>query len=88
MPKTTAQTHTPGPWGITIDNNIARIGNQPGIYFAQVNLGQRSSQFRSEKEANARLIAAAPRMYGWLKRMSPSWDEEAKNIIASIEGRE
>ena len=37
-------------------------------------------------ESNARLIAAAPKMYEWLKRMAPSWDAEAAAIVAEVEG--
>jgi hypothetical protein len=38
-----------------------------------------------EARANARLIAAAPKMYHWLKHMALSWDDEASAIIAEIE---
>ena len=40
-----------------------------------------------ERDDNARLIASAPRMYDWMKRMAPSWDNEAREIIAQIEER-
>ena len=40
-----------------------------------------------QDDADAHLIASAPRMYEWMKRMAPSWDEEAKVIIKEIEGK-
>ena len=51
-------------------------------WIADVNKGRSMA----EVVANAALIAQSPAMYSWLKRMAPSWDEEARGIIAKIEG--
>lgn len=39
-----------------------------------------------ELEANARLIAASPRMYSYVESRADAGDEEAKKIIAEVSG--
>ena len=71
---------TPGPWKVL-----------SGTY----SYGQRRKVIAGEngyiliggdnQKANAQLIAAAPRMYSWMKRMAPSWDAEAHSIMNDLE---
>jgi len=80
-PKTTAPEsakHSSGTWfcnGSYIETEhrcIAKVGTH--------------NSRTPEDDANARLIAAAPRMLSWMERSAPNWDDEAREIIASIRG--
>jgi hypothetical protein len=72
--------HTPGPWkafGVTV-HSISTEAPIHGDF-------ERGYVADTTSIANANLIAQAPAMYDWMKRMAPSWDEEAKKIITKIE---
>ena len=90
----TKQTYTPGPWGIEKwDRACLIISGQAIIAPAP------DSASREEREANARLIAAAPELLEackealviakHLKHDADSWlyVELAKKAIAKAEGR-
>ena len=64
----TQSKHTPGPWQVGIGLHI--LGG--GCKIAQVKSLPDSSYKIAyvEMEANARLIAAAPLMYEWIKRFA------------------
>ena len=80
-----ANQHTPGPWEVRslIGENLSvcdpSIG--PGLYpLAQ------SIEGHTEREqlANARLIAAAPTMYEYIKRQADLGDLTAQSILATL----
>ena len=67
------QTHTPGPWHV--DGGGASVWSDAG-YVAELN----SSRGLDERDANARLIAAAPALLAELKQCALEM-EEAPNLI-------
>ena len=102
---TTVQKHTPGPWSLTqIENRIASGNTVIARIYAHTSEGQPSNvaPFTDEDTANAKLIAAAPELLGWLRSLIPSlecrltsqrrdaeaWDlvSAAKAAIAKAEG--
>ena len=88
--------HTPGPWKTQMDLNEIAEDDICWVYsMADENLvADTYTTFRSreEIEANALLIAAAPRMYAELKKIIHNWDGEPEDMmgamiaIASVEG--
>lgn len=99
--------HTPGPWAIRTEsmagdilNNHAAIDAPTHYCFAQVVWKMEYQSSSPEREANARLIAAAPEMLEALKAMLPENNvadehcrpdfttcEKARAAIAKAEGR-
>jgi len=75
--------HTKGPWKIHSDGIIPKYARY--ITGPRGEVICRVQELREEKH-NALLIAAAPRLYDWMKRMAPSWDDEVMKIMQEIEG--
>ncbi|HQM23862.1 MAG TPA: hypothetical protein PK572_09580 [Kiritimatiellia bacterium] len=92
--------HTPGPWeisGCTIIPGTLYVYSKKGEYLAKV-----LHENDKKCQANARLIAAAPRMYELLdearkivRDMPPDWNYQwdtlamaIKNIMDKIDGQE
>ena len=80
-------THTPEPWRITSDGNMV-VG---GPIFDQEVIARLGDYTRhGTKQANARLIAAAPDLLALLQRAVKelhndlSWREEARTAIARV----
>jgi hypothetical protein len=76
--------HTPGKWSffVTLPNRPAYViggDNQPVCALAP-------KESQEEFEANGDLIAAAPRMFDYLVRRASEYDEDAQEILDSIEG--
>jgi hypothetical protein len=94
--------HTPGPWRDTGWLQIATETMLPGdTVLAVVHEDEKRGRLRSEAEANARLIAAAPELLEVCKAVLPlleDWHEDdgrastmwrkAQNAIAKAEGGE
>ena len=79
--------HTPGPWAA--DNGIIRRADGCGI--AIMTNVQSDDELGPEREADARLIAAAPELLEALKRVSgfsvtPDDINSARDAIAKAEG--
>jgi len=74
--------HTAGPWIYAENGNV--YANDYRKTIVRLN----GPNAPADDIANARLIASAPRMYDWMMRMAPSWDDEAREIMAQIEGGE
>lgn len=75
---------TPGPWSVE-QNTYGSIVCKDGKSMIAVwpeDLGGQSFPH----EANARLIAASPRMYSYVESRADAGDEEAKRIIAEVSG--
>ena len=95
-PTTTKQTgHTPGPWqAVRVGGDYKRKGEKGMMHRIQsktasdprrVDIGV--AYYKPEFEegiANARLIAAAPRMYSFVASKADSGDAEAMQIIKEI----
>lgn len=91
--------HTPGPWHVEDDGfghlsvrsgNARDIGRGTVLYIAsEVGGLRRGPNFedRSEQQANARLIAAAPTMYDFVQLSADHGDYNAKAILEAIHGR-
>ena len=92
--------HTPGPWeisGCTIIPGTLYVYSKKGEYLAKV-----LHENDKKCQANARLIAAAPRMYELLdearkivRDMPPDWNYKwdtmamaIKNLLDEIDGQE
>jgi hypothetical protein len=58
-------SHTPGPWGFRLDNDVAIITSDSWWDFAEVQVNPDNAQ----GEANARLIAAAPELLAALEEL-------------------
>ena len=89
--------HTPGPWQPDLVVNPTTRQAYPwaiwkdGVRVARVD--SRPLAVRSEEEANARLIAAAPEMLALLKRITTTGylgeiADEACALLAKVEGKE
>lgn len=89
--------HTPGPWVLdTIPTSVGichRIGPFPPRRPDDVTVrhaclyADYPSAFNpadEELEANARLMAASPRMYDFIARLAADGDNEAAEILESI----
>lgn len=88
---------TPGPWATDIDLEvIARDGLHATVYVNHGSgKGSEIAKFANEPEngldptsketkANARLIAASPKMYSYIAKRAEEGDTDAAEIIASI----
>lgn len=81
--------HTPGPWVVSrtsgleifINHENDRADRVPG-YFAEV---RRFTSDNEQVEANARLIAAAPKMYELLAMRAESGDNDAAKLLQEID---
>ncbi len=81
-----AQKHTPGEWHVGGPHKCTiydKYGQRLANSFEGVMAAQRTD---SECAANARLIAAGPRMYSYVESRAEAGDEEAKKIIAEVSG--
>ena len=85
--------HTPGPWRLSsespriIKKDYRAIGSDAGFLIAST-MGRDDSGFyasEQEADANARLIAAAPKMYELLAIRAASGDDECRALIAEID---
>lgn len=72
--------HTPGPWIVTPEmGSIYREGHW------EHSVAIVSHAFpEDERKANARLIAASPRMYDYIQSQAKKGDSHAAEILASI----
>ena len=76
--------HTPGPWearGYYDEDYVTTVDGPDNFRVARTDTIARK---RETKEANARLIAAAPRMLACVERFAVLGDEEAQLIMESI----
>ena len=93
--------HAPGPWKVTSESHNPLIECEDGYVIAQIK-GVSLSVEWFDCEANARLIAAAPRMYELLdearkivRDMPPDWNYQwdtlamaIRNLLDEIDGQE
>jgi hypothetical protein len=93
--------HAPGPWKVTSESHNPLIECEDGYVIAQIK-GVSLSVEGFDCEANARLIAAAPRMYELLvearkivRDMPPDWNYQwdvlamaIRNLLDEIDGQE
>ena len=81
-----SNTYTPGPWvchsGMVYKDgpNVWPKGNENGIPIARMDREPDNGTFPVERDANARLIAAAPELLEALKE----YDEAVRNKIGII----
>ena len=83
--------HTPGPWTRPIKTSIAGKGG----YVRICDMHYNGPKHDDEAEANARLIAAAPSLYGALARMVREFDcgrtpiasdvSAARDVLATVQ---
>lgn len=92
--------HTPGPW--RIEEHYGKAKDEPPeklrLCFLSINAGSEivASTWANPHLANARLIAAAPELLYWLKKLAREeflgsqqhWHKELFEAIAKAEGRE
>ena len=81
VPATTRPSHTPGPWDVEPKGSRHFVDGADGLAVAY--LGWAGVRERSEIEANARLIAAAPELLEALERISTAYDETLRHPIAA-----
>ena len=81
--------YTPGPWRVGIDRESVGEVNPPEAKIAMTREGT-----TPEREANARLIAAAPDLLEALHKIVNNWDnlhpkdrQQARAATAKAEGR-
>lgn len=86
--------HTPGPWELIGPMGTEHLhGAEPWFWVS----ADRTLHLRvaacsdgyvvGENEANARLIAAAPRMYARIEMLASEGDAEAQEIVEAVNGR-
>jgi hypothetical protein len=79
--------HTPGPWSV-IGDKIRRT-DQGDLYIA-ISTSDLTLDFiapramKAQHMANARLVAASPTMYEFIKSLAEKGDKDAAAIIANI----
>lgn len=88
---------TRGPWevvenpdsggGGTVISNAASIYSDDETYVADVYRGYVGSEIvtHDQQLANARLIAASPRMYDYIAVRARAGDKEAQEIISGVD---
>ena len=84
VPASTRPAHTPGPWDVEPKGSRHFVDGADGLTVAY--LDRAGVRERSEIEANARLIAAAPTMFDYLTLLALRGDNEAHEIIKKITG--
>ena len=75
----TTAAHTPGPWRVGLDKNSVRDSDEGYIADCQNRFADKTTV-----EANARLIAASPSLYDFVKSKADHGDADAAQLIASI----
>lgn len=86
--------HTPGPWGLTKEFGDTLVCSEP---FQDKTDGEHIATMREGRDADARLIAAAPSMYDLLDtilaysenrtiELTPSLFDELKRVLAKARG--
>jgi len=85
--------HTPGPWTVQDMSKVSRPRNKGlGWWRIRTAKGDLIADCRAvglritdaEIVANARLIAASPKMYDYINEKAKAGDEDAQKIINSI----
>lgn len=92
--------HAPGPWKVTSESHNPLIECEDGYVIAQIK-GVSLSVEGFDYEANARLIAAAPKMYELLEMAKimfrdgtfntpngTEWAIDVRDLIREIDGQE
>lgn len=83
--------HTPGPWTAQNDGrdiiNIQHSNNDPGAISMTLAKVTARMTWRSQAEANARLIAAAPKLLEALKRFLDAWEFDSDGNGAAEQAR-
>lgn len=83
-------SYTPGPWHVGTaheDPQFQSVLDERDRCLADISFHKHTDTyypFRAESEANARLIAAAPRMYELIAKLAKGGDAEAISILESI----
>lgn len=77
-------THTPGPWAtaVVVKDFVSVIDEKNGQYIADVYY-RSDDHGNNETEANARIIAAAPKLLDVLKDLVDKYDAMHDGIIGS-----
>ena len=78
--------HTPGPWDASAVGNGAEFEITSDGWFVAVAFDGVNGQ--QNAEANARLIAAAPRMFTVIEAGAKSGDAECVAIVEAVYGRD
>ena len=78
--------HTPGPWRVATDNAVAgpEDGFNPIGACGCCNSPWMMADDKATQEADARLIAAAPRMFDYIAIRAAAGDTEATQIMESL----
>lgn len=84
--------YTPGRWEIVKEGEITYIKSEDKLYLATVHQladGKRNTELKPQGDANARLVANAPRMYEELRRLETHFTlmgktEDEKEICKRI----
>lgn len=71
--------HTPGPWR----QLVTRIDDASGYQICHLDLHGKTE---AERDANRRLIAAAPKLYEFVASAAAGGDNDAIAIMESIHG--
>ena len=74
--------YTPGPWSYN-EASANRVLGPDNQVVAATYCGFDGSE---EQEANTRMIAAAPAMYGYVSTKASEGDRDALALLASIDG--
>ena len=79
--------HTPGPWAV-VGNRTKYVEARliSGLIQEVAACGPTAADegYGQQQEANARLIAAAPTMHEYIAKRADAGDNEAKQILESI----
>lgn len=76
--------HTPGPWTLFYDSRYSSCIAEVGSFVVSAPHEIHDWQNDAVEEANARLIAAAPRMFDYIAARAADGDPEATQIMESL----
>jgi hypothetical protein len=84
----TKPKHTSGPWAIKTPTDFigpfTHIVDRTGWVVANVNSTDNNMAMRLEREANARLIAAAPELLAWTIELLKQVKQDNPNKMAGV----
>lgn len=83
---TTTTQHTPGPWTVRWQDSKLYI-DAANIYICaiiQYGMPMQNRGYYVHEEANARLIAACPTMYNFIKAEAEQGNKKAIDLLNSI----
>lgn len=75
---------TPAPWHVDDGDDVICAGGLVAVCYGGHNYNRQDPEYSAAMRANARLIAASPTMYEYVKKQAEKGDVDAQEIISAI----